>query len=144
LNETGAPVEMLDTKDAVMALSFELRGSRFAMIPTSENPTVSKVNVSFYDMMKVAFRSRVPKGAAAKQEGTIAELNKIETLVGRQCNLLSLESGSTILMASLRYRPGTLEFYDLETKTMAVKEHYRANWHSGTLSNRMTVNPQTH
>ena len=125
LNETGVPVEMLDTKDAVMALSFEPRGSRFAMIH-AENPTASKVNVSFYDMMKVG---EVPvkgtkKGAAAKQEGTIAELNKIETLVGRQCNFIFWSpAGSTILMASLGdTASGTLEFYDLETKTMVVKE----------------------
>jgi translation initiation factor 3 subunit B len=130
LNETGVPVEMLDTKDAVMALSFEPRGSRFAMIH-AENPTASKVNVSFYDMLKVA---DVPvkgtkKGAAATQKGTIAELNKIETLVGRQCNFIFWSpAGSTILMASLGdTASGTLEFYDLETKTMVVKEHYRAN-----------------
>jgi translation initiation factor 3 subunit B len=131
LNETGVPVEMLDTKDAVMALSFEPRGSRFAMIH-AENPTASKVNVSFYDMMKQADVPAAKSGAKKgpiKQEGTISELNKIETLVGRQCNFIFWSpAGSTILMASLGdTASGTLEFYDLETKTMVVKEHYRAN-----------------
>ena len=51
LNESGVPVEMLDMKDAVMALAWEPRGSRFAMIH-AENPSASKVNVTFYDMMK--------------------------------------------------------------------------------------------
>ena len=51
LNEPGVPVEMLDIKDAVMALAFEPRGSRFAMIH-AENPSAAKVSVSFYDMMK--------------------------------------------------------------------------------------------
>jgi len=51
INETGIPVEMLDIKDAVMAFAWEPNGSRFAMIH-AENPTSTKVNVSFYDMNK--------------------------------------------------------------------------------------------
>ena len=51
LNEPGVPVEMLEIKDAVMAFAWEPSGSRFAMIH-AENPTSTKVDVSFYDMMK--------------------------------------------------------------------------------------------
>ena len=51
VKDEGIPVEMLDIKDAVMALAWEPRGSKFAMIH-AENPSASKVNVSFYDMMK--------------------------------------------------------------------------------------------
>ena len=42
LNEPGVPVEMLDMKDAVMSLTFEPNGSRFAMIH-AENPDSTKV-----------------------------------------------------------------------------------------------------
>jgi translation initiation factor 3 subunit B len=129
LNEPGVPVEMLDTKDAVMALSWEPKGSRFAMIH-AENPGASKVNVSFYDMMKqgetVAVKNK--KGTTQK-ETTVPELNLVETLGGRQCNVIFWSpAGSTMLMASLGdTASGTLEFYDVDSKTMVVKEHYRAN-----------------
>lgn len=47
LNQSGVPVEMLNVKDAVMALLWEphVCGSRFVMIH-AENPTASKVKVS--------------------------------------------------------------------------------------------------
>merc|ERR1711957_879482 len=59
----------------------------------------------------------------------VAELNKIETLEGRQCTgLFWSPAGSNIIMASLGdSASGTLEFYDLDNKSMVVKEHYRAN-----------------
>ena len=135
LNDVGVPEEMMDIKDAVMALSWEPRGSRFAMIH-AENPDASKVNVSFYDMNKTESST---VGAAKHVVGTTKksavrtvvtkELNKIETLAGRQCNSLFWSpAGGTIIMASLgEAASGTLEFYDVESKTMVVKEHYRAN-----------------
>lgn len=132
LNETGVPVEMLDTKDAVMALSWEPKGSRFAMVH-AENPSSAKVKVSFYDMMKqgeVVTVKGAKKGQPKTQDVTVAELNLIETLEGRQCNCLFWSpAGSTIIMASLgESASGTLEFYDVDSKQMvAVKEHYRAN-----------------
>ena len=115
-----------------MALAWEPKGSRFAMIH-AENPSAAKVNVSFYDMMKqgevVTVKGASGKGVPQKQETTVAELNKLQTLQGRQCNLLFWSpAGSTIVMASLgESQSGTLEFYDVDTKTMVVKEHYRAN-----------------
>jgi translation initiation factor 3 subunit B len=133
LNEPGVPVEMLDTKDAVMALAWEPRGSRFAMIH-AENPDSTKVNVSFYDMMKkqetmVVGATTGKKGVQAKTVTIIPELNKLETLEGRGCNFLFWSpAGSTILMASLGdSASGTLDFYDVDNKTLVVKEHYRAN-----------------
>ena len=45
MNKPGIPREMLDVKDAVMSFSWELHGSRFAIIH-AENPTSTKVNVS--------------------------------------------------------------------------------------------------
>eukprot|EP00534_Pseudo-nitzschia_fraudulenta_P009864 CAMPEP_0201168828 /NCGR_PEP_ID=MMETSP0851-20130426/77244_1 /ASSEMBLY_ACC=CAM_ASM_000631 /TAXON_ID=183588 /ORGANISM="Pseudo-nitzschia fraudulenta, Strain WWA7" /LENGTH=720 /DNA_ID=CAMNT_0047450397 /DNA_START=26 /DNA_END=2188 /DNA_ORIENTATION=+ len=131
LNETGIPVEMLDIKDAVMSLTWEPRGSRFAMIH-AENPSSTKVDVSFYDMMKkndtVALKKGGKKGQQ-KQSAIIPELNKIETLEGKQCNCLFWSpAGSTMLMASLGdTASGTLEFYNVDTKALTVKEHYRAN-----------------
>jgi len=132
LNEVGVPVEMLDMKDAVMALSWEPKGSRFAMIH-AENPSSAKVNVSFYDMKKqgevVTVKGAKKTGQPKTQDVVVAELNKIETLEGRQCNCLFWSpAGSTIIMASLgEAASGTLEFYDVDTKNMVVKEHYRAN-----------------
>jgi len=129
LNQSGVPVEMLDTKDAVMALAWEPRGSRFAMIH-AENPSASKVKVSFYDMMKQQ-ETILQKGAkkGQKKQEIIPELNKIDTLENRQCNCIFWSpAGSTIIMASLGDNAsGTLEFYDLDSKTLVVKEHYRAN-----------------
>lgn len=138
------PVEMLDTKDAVLALSWEPKGSRFAMIH-AESPTASKVKVSFYDMKK---KTTVDSGGgvvgltgaggkSGKKGGTttkiVAELNLVETLDNRQCNSLYWSpAGSTIIMASLgEAASGTLEFYDVDSRTMVVKEHYRCtqvNW----------------
>lgn len=96
------------------------KGSRFA-IAHAENPSASKVNVSFYDMMKL--------DETKKTKTKIPELNLIETLQGRQCNFISWSpAGNVIIMASLGdTASGTLEFYDVGTKQMVVKEHYRAN-----------------
>merc|ERR1712176_1057381 len=116
----------------------------------AENPSSTKVNVSFYDMMKKtenasnANRGKaLPVGMTANKKGKkkggkggqaagvtqIGELNKIETLEGRQCTgLFWSPAGSNIIMASLGdSASGTLEFYDLDNKSMVVKEHYRAN-----------------
>jgi translation initiation factor 3 subunit B len=130
LNEIGVPVEMLDTKDAVMALQWEPRGSRFAMIH-AENPGAAKVNVSFYDMMKKtnAEASNVSSKIVGNIDGEIPDLHLVHTLEGRQCNVLFWSpAGTNIVMASLGdSASGTLEFYDVDTRTMVVKEHYRAN-----------------
>lgn len=132
LNESGVPVEMLDTKHAVMALVWEPNGSRFAMIH-AENPSASKVDVSFYDMKKQVETKggggKKGKGGAATQTELVSELHKVETLQGRQCNFLFWSpAGTNIIMASLGdSASGTLEFYDVDSKTMVVKEHYRAN-----------------
>jgi len=130
LNETGIPVEMLDMKDAVMSLTWEPRGSRFAMIH-AENPSSTKVDVSFYDMMKKTETApkKGGKKGQQKQSTTISELNKLETLEGKQCNCLFWSPvGSTILMAGLGdSASGTLEFYNVDSKALTVKEHYRAN-----------------
>lgn len=127
LNEPGVPVEMLDTKDAVMALSFEPRGHRFAMIH-AENPSSTKVDVSFYSMKKrVETAGKGKKGGKVIQE--MNELNKIETLEGKQCNCLFWSpAGQTILLGSLgESSSGTLEFYDVDSKNLVMKEHYRCN-----------------
>ena len=130
LNETGVPVEMLDMKDAVMALQFEPKGSRFAMIH-AENPSAAKVTVSFYDMMKMedAAPAVVGMKQPKKTRQKIPELNLVDALEGRQCNYLSWSpAGSVIIMASLGdSASGTLEFYDVNSKQMVTKEHYRAN-----------------
>jgi len=130
LNETGIPVEMLDMKDAVMSLTWEPRGSRFAMIH-AENPSSTKVNVSFYDMMKKneATTKKGKKGPQKQTATLVSELNKIETLEGKQCNCLFWSpAGATILMAGLGdSASGTLEFYNVDSKALTVKEHYRAN-----------------
>lgn len=134
VNDQGVPVEMLDVKDAVMSLVWEPRGTRFAMIH-AENPSSTKVDVTFYDMMKKVPETTISinkKGGNKKgppQMTTVAELNKIETLEGKQCNVLFWSpAGNTILMASLGdSASGTLEFYDVDNKTLVIKEHYRAN-----------------
>lgn len=131
--DQGIPVEMLDIKDAVMALAWEPRGSRFAMIH-AENPSASKVNVSFYDMMKKTevisvAKKGAKKGQQQKAIQVVSELNLVETLQGKQCNMLFWSpAGSTIVLASLgESASGTLEFYDVVTKSLTIKEHYRAN-----------------
>jgi translation initiation factor 3 subunit B len=133
LSESGIPVEMLDTKDAVMALAWEPRGSRFAMIH-AENPSSTKVSVSFYDMKKKTEQINVSKkgakkGQKQKQIVTVNELNKVRTLEGKQCNFIFWSpAGQTIMLASLGdSASGTLEFYDVDNKSLVVKEHYRAN-----------------
>jgi translation initiation factor 3 subunit B len=133
LSQPGIPVEMLDIQDAVMALTWEPNGSRFAMIH-AENPTASKVQVSFYDMMKKPDALPATGVVGAKQlkkvpQAKVPELNKIETLQGKQCNYLFWSpAGSTIIMASLGdSASGSIEFYDVDSKTLVVKEHYRAN-----------------
>jgi translation initiation factor 3 subunit B len=136
VKEAGVPVEMLDIKDAVMALVWEPRGSRFAMIH-AENPSSTKVDVSFYDMMKKVPESTIsvnkkggkPAKAQQKQMTSIPELNKIRTLEGKGCNVLFWSpAGTTILMASLGdSASGTLEFYNVDQNSLVVKEHYRAN-----------------
>lgn len=130
IEDQGIPVEMLDVKDAVMAFAWEPNGSRFAMIH-AENPSSTKVNVSFYDMNKTISEQKKPN-AAKKKDSTssiIKEVNKIETLEGKQCNCLFWSpAGKNLLLASLGdSASGTLEFYDVETKALTIKEHYRAN-----------------
>lgn len=124
VSEMGVPVEMLDTKDAVLALSWEPRGSRFAMIH-AENPSASKVSVSFYDMTKTT--EVTVKGK--KRQQLSKELNLLETLQNKQCNCLFWSpAGNNIILASLGdAASGTLEFYDVDNKSLTVKEHYRAN-----------------
>lgn len=129
VQEPGIPVEMLDIKDAVMAFAWEPKGSRFAIIH-AENPSSTKVNVSFYDMNKVV---EVPPPLTSKSKKiemtVVAEVNKVETLEGKQCNCFFWSpAGKNIVLASLgEAASGTLEFYDVETKALVVKEHYRAN-----------------
>lgn len=133
MNDPGIPVEMLDVKDAVMALSWEPRGSRFAMIH-AENPSSTKVSVSFYDMNKKVIPSEADRKKNKKNNNkslvtNLAELNLIETLGGKQCNCIFWSpAGRTIILAGLGdSASGTLEFYDVETKDLTIKEHYRAN-----------------
>jgi len=129
VHEPGIPVEMLDIKDAVMAFAWEPKGSRFAMIH-AENPSSTKVNVSFYDMNKVVEVTPSLTSKAKKTEMTVvAEVNKVETLEGKQCNCFFWSpAGKNIILASLgEAASGTLEFYDVETKSLVVKEHYRAS-----------------
>ncbi|CAB9518604.1 factor 3 subunit B [Seminavis robusta] len=131
LNESGIPVEMLDIKDAVMALAFEPRGSRFAMIH-AENPSSTKVDVSFYDMMKQGDPISV-KGKKGNKEKRLPakhpELHKVTVLEGRQCTgIFWSPAGSNIILASLGdTASGTLEFYNVDEGTIVMKEHYRAN-----------------
>jgi len=64
-----------------------------------------------------------------KERQITAEVNKVETLEGKQCNCVFWSpAGRTIVLAALGdSASGTLEFYDVESKTLVVKEHYRAN-----------------
>uniref|UniRef100_A0A7S1BYA9 Eukaryotic translation initiation factor 3 subunit B n=1 Tax=Corethron hystrix TaxID=216773 RepID=A0A7S1BYA9_9STRA len=126
LNDPGIPVEMLEMKDAVMCFSWEPRGSRFAMIH-AENPSSTKVNVSFYDMNKV-IEAKKGKGGKMTAPQVRPELNKLETLEGKQCNQLFWSpAGRHIVLAGLGdSASGTLEFYDVVDRTLTVKEHYRA------------------
>lgn len=133
INDPGIPVEMLDIKDAVMAFAWEPNGSRFAMIH-AENPSSTKVDVSFYDMMKKVDPSlstnKKNKKTSNNAVQILPELNKCNTLEGRQCNCLFWSPvGNMIVMAGLGdSASGTLEFYDASTDTLlATKDHYRAN-----------------
>jgi translation initiation factor 3 subunit B len=129
-HDPGVPVEMLDMPHAVMALSWEPHGSRFAMIH-AENPSASKVDVSFYDMMKmteVAVANK--KGGGKKTKSVLVpELNLVKQLEGKQCNMLFWSpAGNHIILASLGdTASGTLEFYDVNENSLVIKEHYRAN-----------------
>lgn len=126
LEDPGVPVEMLDIKDAVMALAWEPKGNRFAMIH-AENPSSTKVSVSFYDMNKKVVTEG--KGKKKSETSIIKEVNLVETLDGKQCNCLFWSpAGNTIIMAGLGdSASGALEFYDVTNKSLTVKEHYRAN-----------------
>lgn len=129
LEDSGVPVEMLEIKDAVMALAWEPNGHRFAMIH-AENPSSTKVNVTFYDMNKIiTHENKIVKGKKKQEKQIIKEVNKIDTLEGKQCNCLFWSpAGQNIIMASLGdSASGSIEFYDVSNKTLTVKEHYRAN-----------------
>jgi translation initiation factor 3 subunit B len=103
-------------------------GSRFAMIH-AENPQAAKVCVSFYDMMKSVEKTTKKKNKTVTYTENVPELHLVEKLEGRQCNVIFWSpAGTNIIMASLGdTASGTLEFYDVDSKTMVVKEHYRAN-----------------
>lgn len=155
VNEPGIPVEMLDIKDAVMAFQWEPQGSRFAVVH-AENPAATKgestqslfslclcfhsltltianlppVNVSFYDMFQVREPEKKKGKKGPKQEKQITpEVNKVEMLEGKGCNCIFWSpAGRTIILASLGDQgSGTLEFYDVDSKALTVKEHYRSN-----------------
>lgn len=127
----NVPVEMLDIQHAVMALQWEPNhgASRFAMIH-AENPNASKVNVSIYDMIKTTENViKKGNGKTITQTHRISELHKVETMPGKQCNTIFWSpAGSMLLMASLGdSASGSLEFYNVDAKTLVAKEHYRAN-----------------
>ncbi len=126
LEDQGVPVEMLDIKDAGMALAWEPDGNRFAMIH-AENPSSTKVNISFYDMNKKI--TTEGKGKKKAETQVVKEVNLVETLAGKQCNCLFWSlAGRNIIFASLGdSASGTIEFYDVDNKSLTVKEHYRAN-----------------
>ena len=129
VNEPGVPVEMLDVKDAVMSFAWEPQGSRFAIIH-AENPTSTKVNVTFYDMFKtIELEKKKGKKGGGKEKQIVAEVNLVETLEGKQCNCIFWSpAGRTVILAALGdSASGTLEFYDVDSKTLVIKEHYRAN-----------------
>lgn len=115
-------------QDAVMAFQWEPKGSRFAIIH-AENPTSTKVNVTFYDMLKLSEPEKKKGKKKSTEKQIISEVNKVETLEGKQCNCIFWSpAGRTIILAALGdSASGTLEFYDVENKSLTVKEHYRAN-----------------
>jgi len=96
----------------------------------AENPTSTKVNVTFYDMFRMSEQAEKKKGKK-KSSGKelVAEVNKVETLEGKQCNCIFWSpAGRTIILAALGdAASGTLEFYDVDNKSLVIKEHYRAN-----------------
>ena len=80
------------------------------------------------------FKTLEPEKKKGKKGGTkekqiVAEVNKEETLEGKQCNCIFWSpAGRTIILAALGDNAsGTLEFYDVDSKTLVIKEHYRAN-----------------
>merc|ERR1719232_1579386 len=87
----------------------------------ADSTTSTKVSVSFYDMMRQKVHQKV--------KNNIPELHKIQTLESKQCNCLFWSpAGNVILLAGLGdSSSGSLEFYDLDDKTLIMKEHYRAN-----------------
>lgn len=123
-------MEMLEVKDAVMALQWEpAGGSRFAMI-LAESLNASKVQVAFYDMLKRPTPTEISKKTKGQNPNQrLPELTHLETLSNKQCTCIYWSpAGSTILLASLGdTASGALEFYDVDTKSLVMKEHYRAN-----------------
>lgn len=101
----------------------------------AENPTSTKVNVTFYDMFRMSEpEKKKVTGSSTKKSNTkekqlVAEVNKVETLEGKQCNCIFWSpAGHTIVLAALGdSASGTLEFYDVDNKSLTIKEHYRAN-----------------
>merc|ERR1719223_1012581 len=131
VHEPGVPVEMMDVQDAIMAFAWEPNhGTKFAMIHAA-NPSSTKVNVTFYDMQKEvkATNSKKNKKSSSNETTLVKEVNKVVTLEGKQCNCLFWSpSGSNIILASLGdSASGTLEFFDVDSQTLVIKEHYRAN-----------------
>ena len=113
----------------VMSYAWEPQGSRFAIIH-AENPTSTKVNVTFYDMFKTLEpEKKKGKKGSSKEKQIVAEVNLVETLEGKQCNCIFWSpAGRTIILAALGdSASGTLEFYDVDSKALVIKEHYRAN-----------------
>mmetsp|Transcript_52631 Transcript_52631/g.77998 ORF Transcript_52631/g.77998 Transcript_52631/m.77998 type:complete len:119 (+) Transcript_52631:1343-1699(+) len=86
LRDAGIPVEMLDIKDAVMAFAWQPAGSKFCMIH-AENPSSTKVSVSFYDMNKMA-EMKTKISLHSKKMNVelreVARLNKAQKLKGKQ------------------------------------------------------------
>lgn len=66
---------------------------------------------------------------SSKDKQIVSEVNKVETLEGKQCNCIFWSpAGGTIILAGLGdSASGTLEFYDVDSKALTIKEHYRAN-----------------
>jgi translation initiation factor 3 subunit B len=80
-------------------------------------------------MFRVSSEVEKKKIKKSSDKQIISEVNKVETLEGKQCNCIFWSpAGRTIILASLGdSASGTLEFYDVENKTLTIKEHYRAN-----------------
>ena len=84
--------------------------------------------VTFYDMFKTLEPTDKKKKKGAQKQ-IVSEVNLVETLEGKQCNCIYWSpAGGTIILAALGdSASGTLEFYDTNSKTLVIKEHYRAN-----------------
>merc|ERR1712008_203258 len=117
-----------------------------------ENPTSTKVNVSFYDMMKKVEVTTTSSANSKKPKKTVTstivpELNKCTTLLNKQCNCLFWSPvGRLIVLAGLGdAASGTLEFYDaVADQTLTSKDHYRANAVLWDPSGRMVATTVTH